>query len=130
MYRDIFLHELGAVIIEEKVQEIPPAIMQQLVIHLVDEHLWKVRLLNDLILGSKSRMARMNFFFKSYWQELELCILNVNIECLDIQQALPLCRQYSMHSALISIWNRGMLDFVSPLQELLPRLKIALDTSN
>lgn len=62
MYRDIFLHELGAVIIEEKVQEIPPAIMQQLVIHLVDEHLWKVCLLNDLILGSKSRMARMNFF--------------------------------------------------------------------
>ncbi|KAK7592848.1 hypothetical protein V9T40_007600 [Parthenolecanium corni] len=102
VYRDIFLHELGAVIIEEKVQEIPPAIMQQLVIHLVDEHLWK---------------------------ELELCILNVNIECLDIQQALPLCRQYSMHSALISIWNRGMLDFVSPLQELLPRLKIALDTN-
>lgn len=59
-------------------------------------------------------------------QELEMCILNVNIECLDIQQTLQLCRQHSMYSALISIWNRGMHDYVSPLQELLPKLQTAV----
>lgn len=75
-------------------------------------------------------MDKSHFLFFFSLKELEICILNVNIECLDIQQVLPLCRQYSMHSALISIWNRGMLDFASPLQELLPKLKAVMDTSN
>ena len=66
--------------------------------------------------------------FLSSFQELELCILNVSIECLDIQQVLQLSRQNSMHSALISVWNRALMDYTSPLQELLPKLRVALDT--
>ncbi|XP_065215461.1 vacuolar protein sorting-associated protein 8 homolog isoform X2 [Planococcus citri] len=97
--RDIFLLGLSSVICEEKLNDIPPIIMQQLVAHLADMQMHK---------------------------ELELSILNVNIECLDIQQALQLSRQHSMHCALISIWNRAMRDYISPLQELLPRLNLAM----
>lgn len=63
VYRDIFLHELSAVIIEEKLLEIPPAIMQQLVIHMADLHLWKVRLLHYSVLSFKSPMTWMYPFF-------------------------------------------------------------------
>lgn len=42
VYRDIFLQELGTAIIDSKLRDIPPAIMQQLVMHLADMQLWKV----------------------------------------------------------------------------------------
>lgn len=55
-------------------------------------------------------------------QELEKCILNVKVECLDIQQSLNLSRSHALYDGLISIWIRALEDYVAPLQELVPKI--------
>lgn len=97
--RDTFLKGISAAIIDGKITNVPPEIVQQLINYLSDTYQWK---------------------------ELEICILNTDIECLDIQQVLQLSRQHSLHNALISIWNRAMQDYTSPLAELLPKLQSSI----
>ncbi|XP_046679789.1 LOW QUALITY PROTEIN: vacuolar protein sorting-associated protein 8 homolog [Homalodisca vitripennis] len=58
---------------------------------------------------------------------LERCVLAVDIVCIDIEQVLVLCRQHDLHDALISVWNRAMLDYTSPIHELVPLLQTLLD---
>jgi len=49
-------------------------------------------------------------------------MLNVKIECLDIEQSLNLARAHSLNDGLISIWTRALEDYVTPLQELVPKI--------
>ncbi|XP_075220706.1 vacuolar protein sorting 8 [Lycorma delicatula] len=92
----IFLHSMENKVLEGKVNWLPPEIMQQLVLHL--QHL-------------------------ENWKALEQCVLKVDVTCLDIEQVLTLCRQHNLHDALISIWNRAMGDYTTPIHELLPMLE-------
>lgn len=55
-------------------------------------------------------------------QELEKCILNVKVECLDIEQSLNLARAHGLNDGLISIWTRALEDYVAPLHELVPKI--------
>lgn len=55
-------------------------------------------------------------------QELEKCILNVKVECLDIEQSLNLARSHALHDGLISIWVRALEDYIAPLHELVPKI--------
>lgn len=57
------------------------------------------------------------------FQALEHCILKVDVTCLDIEQVLTICRQQNLHDALISIWNRAMGDYTTPINELIPLLE-------
>ncbi len=67
LYRDIFLHSLSNAIIDERVKDVPPAIMQQLVLHLADMQLWKVT-----ILGSS---LRANNLLKNYQGIFDICFI-------------------------------------------------------
>ncbi|XP_046679913.1 vacuolar protein sorting-associated protein 8 homolog isoform X2 [Homalodisca vitripennis] len=98
--RAIYLQSLEAVVLEGKLSSVPPEIMQQLVKQL-------------------EQMEK--------WQVLERCVLAVDIVCIDIEQVLVLCRQHDLHDALISVWNRAMLDYTSPIHELVPLLQTLLD---
>ncbi len=51
--------------------------------------------------------------------EVERCVLRMDIASLDFNQIVKLCRQHHLLSALAYILNRGLNDFVTPAAELL-----------
>lgn len=55
-------------------------------------------------------------------KEIEKCILNLKVECLDIEQSLNLSRGHALYDGLISIWTRALEDYLAPLQELIPKI--------
>lgn len=55
-------------------------------------------------------------------------MLKVDVMCLDLEQVLILGKQHGLYNALISVWNRAMSDYISPIHELVPLLKEYLDT--
>ncbi|KAE9545141.1 hypothetical protein AGLY_000684 [Aphis glycines] len=55
-------------------------------------------------------------------KEIEKCILNLKVECLDIEQSLNLSRSHALYDGLISIWTRALEDYLAPLQELIPKI--------
>lgn len=54
-------------------------------------------------------------------------MLNVKVECLDIEQCLHLARAHSLYDGLISIWTRALEDYIAPLQELVPKVVTSLN---
>lgn len=58
----------------------------------------------------------------SRYEALEQCVLAADIDCLDIELVLSIAKEKRLVDAFISVWNRGMQDFVTPLQVLLPML--------
>ena len=54
-------------------------------------------------------------------QEVERMILHLNPREMDLDSLVKLCRAHQLHDALIYIFNRGMLDYVTPLEDLLGR---------
>lgn len=54
-------------------------------------------------------------------------MLEVDISCVDIQQVLGLCRNHDLYDAQITIWNRAMVDYTSPIHELVPFLQNLMD---
>nr|CAD7256761.1 unnamed protein product [Timema shepardi] len=59
-------------------------------------------------------------------EALEACLVHLEVMSLDINQVMRLCWAHGMHDAIIHIHNRGMRDYVAPLQELMPILQTAL----
>lgn len=49
----------------------------------------------------------------------ERVIWHINPDCLDIDQAITLCRSNDLYDALIYIYTRSLRDFVTPLVDLL-----------
>lgn len=49
-------------------------------------------------------------------------MLNVKVECLDIEQSLNLARIHGLNDGLISIWTRALEDYLAPLRELIPKI--------
>jgi len=49
-------------------------------------------------------------------------MLNIKVECLDIEQSLNLARTHALYDGLISIWTRALEDYLAPLQELIPKI--------
>ncbi|MCO5587402.1 hypothetical protein L7F22_041351 [Adiantum nelumboides] len=60
-------------------------------------------------------------------QRVELCVLHMDIASLDFNQVVKLCRENRLYSALIYLFNKGLDDFKSPLEEL---LNVVQDISN
>ena len=85
------------------------------------------------------------------FKELEACITHLNVTSLDfhqvrnyavvyqtvlvlqlyfVLQVMNLCWQHNLHEAVIYIHNNGMMDYVSPAEELLTQLRSALDSAD
>jgi hypothetical protein len=61
-------------------------------------------------------------------EALEACIVHLDVSSLDIDQVMRLCQTYGLYDATIHIYNRGLRDYVTPLEELMPILQAALAT--
>lgn len=96
--RNIFLSSVEVLLVKEKVTQVPADVMQQLLLH-------------------QDATGR--------YSALELSVLCVNIDCLDIELVLRVSKERSLYDAFISVWNRAMGDYVTPLQVLLPQLATA-----
>ncbi|KAL1132103.1 hypothetical protein AAG570_010061, partial [Ranatra chinensis] len=94
--RIIYLEAIELAILDGRISELPPEIMQQLV-----------------------TLQQLNY----RWKTMEDCVLRVDVTCLDIEQVITTCKQQGLYNALISVWNRAMGDYTSPLFELIPILQ-------
>ncbi|XP_050385748.1 uncharacterized protein LOC126802206 [Argentina anserina] len=90
--RDTFLELLEPYILKDMLGSLPPEIMQALVEH---------------------------YSHKGWVQRVEQCVLHMDISSLDFNQVVRLCREHGLYSALVYLFNKGLNDFISPLEELL-----------
>lgn len=49
---------------------------------------------------------------------LERCIVHLDITSLDIQQVVQVCWENKLHDAMVYVFNRGMNDYVTPMEKL------------
>ncbi|KAL7316971.1 hypothetical protein PS15m_003385 [Mucor circinelloides] len=94
-----FLEVLEPCIVEDRVPDVPPSIMKDLV-----DHYSKKRLLD----------------------ELEQVIWHVNPRNLDIDQIVSMCHREGMYEAMMYVWNKSMHDYVSPVVEMLKVVRSVL----
>ncbi|KAI3444349.1 hypothetical protein Pfo_001014 [Paulownia fortunei] len=95
-HKETFLELLEPYILKDMLGSLPPAIMQALVEH----------------------------YSKRGWlQRIEQCVLHMDILSLDFNQVVRLCREHRLHCALIYLFNKGLDDFRTPLEELLVVLR-------
>ncbi|KAL5199338.1 hypothetical protein ABZP36_020541 [Zizania latifolia] len=88
----MFLEVLEPYILKDMLGSLPPEIMQVLVEH---------------------------YSSKGWLQRVEQCILHMDISSLDFNQVVRLCREHGLYGALIYLFNQGLKDFRTPLEELL-----------
>lgn len=97
--RGVFLEVLAPMILQDKMHDIPPAVMKDLVDHCCSKHMLA---------------------------ELEQIIWHVDPQCLDIDQIVSVCHREGLYEAMIYVWNRSMDDYVSPVVEMLKVVKHVL----
>ncbi|KAL0375716.1 UNVERIFIED_CONTAM: Vacuolar protein sorting-associated protein 8 [Sesamum calycinum] len=98
-HKETFLELLEPYILKDMLGSLPPAIMQALVEH----------------------------YSKRGWlQRIEQCVLHMDILSLDFNQVVLLCREHRLHCALIYLFNKGLDDFRTPLEELLVVLRSSI----
>ncbi|XP_059091837.1 vacuolar protein sorting-associated protein 8 homolog [Tigriopus californicus] len=57
------------------------------------------------------------------YQELEACITHLHVSSLDIHQVMNVCWTHGLYDAIIYIYNNGMLDYITPTEELMSQLR-------
>ncbi|KAJ0479069.1 putative transcription factor WD40-like family [Helianthus annuus] len=90
--KETFLELLEPYILKDMLGSLPPEIMQALVEH---------------------------YSAKGWLQRVEQCVLHMDISSLDFNQVVRLCREHNLYRALIYLFNKGLDDFRTPLEELL-----------
>ncbi|KAM3247330.1 vacuolar protein sorting-associated protein 8 [Capsicum annuum] len=90
-HKDTFLELLEPYILKDMLGSLPPEIMQALVEH---------------------------YSTKGWLQRVEQCVLHMDMLSLDFNQVVRLCREHRLHGALIYLFNKGLDDFRTPLEEL------------
>ncbi|XP_024531344.1 vacuolar protein sorting-associated protein 8 homolog [Selaginella moellendorffii] len=79
-------------------------------------------ILKDMLCGLAPEIMQSlveHYSSKGWLQRVEQCILHMDIASLDFNQVMRLCREHGLFSALIYLYNKGLNDFKSPLEELL-----------
>ncbi|XP_064646589.1 vacuolar protein sorting-associated protein 8 homolog isoform X2 [Lineus longissimus] len=67
-----------------------------------------------------------NYEAKGMLQNVEACIVHLDVSSLDIHQVVVLCWGHGLYDAIIYVYNKGMQDYTTPLEELLRILRMAL----
>ncbi|KAL0081040.1 Golgi CORVET complex core vacuolar protein 8-domain-containing protein [Phycomyces blakesleeanus] len=101
--RGVFLEVLAPYIVDDKMPDIPPSIMKDLVEHYSEKKL----------LG-----------------QLEQVIWHVNPQCLSIDQIVSMCHREGLYEAMMYVWNKSMNDYVSPVVEMLKVIRRVLRTES
>lgn len=97
--RAAFLEALEPYVLSDQLRNLPVAVCQELVRHY--EAVGKL-------------------------QALEACITHLNVTSLDIHQVMSLCWKQGLFDAVIYVHNNGMLDYVTPAEELLTMVRAVL----
>ncbi|KAG8683981.1 Vacuolar protein sorting-associated protein 8 [Ceratobasidium sp. 395] len=93
----IFLDTLRPLVLDGIVpSNVPPIVAQRLVMH-CDE--------------------------KGEYAEAEKLIWHIDPECIDVHQAVGLCKRHSLYDALVYVYNAGLRDYVSPIIEFLSLIR-------
>ncbi|NXT78029.1 VPS8 protein, partial [Zapornia atra] len=78
-------------------------------------------ILSDKLLGITAQVMKdllLHFQDKNRLENLEACIVHMDITSLDIQQVVLLCWENRLYDAMIYVYNSGMNDFISPMEKL------------
>jgi len=49
---------------------------------------------------------------------IEKCVLHLDLQSLDLNQIVRLCKRYGMYSALAYVFTRALNDFMTPMEEI------------
>ncbi|XP_078620345.1 vacuolar protein sorting-associated protein 8 homolog isoform X1 [Branchiostoma floridae x Branchiostoma japonicum] len=66
---------------------------------------------------------------KGLLQNIEACIVHMDVANLDVHQVVVMCWLHGLYDALIYIYNKGMQDYITPLEELLRVLQSAIKSN-
>ncbi|KAJ5964846.1 uncharacterized protein N7479_004722 [Penicillium vulpinum] len=88
----IFLDALEPRIVDGTLRSLPPTAVKALINHFIGTH-------------SAGRLEEI------------ICLLDTST--MDIDQVTTLCKQHNLYDAFIYVWNRCLMDYVGPLEELL-----------
>ncbi|KAK3829853.1 MAG: Golgi CORVET complex core vacuolar protein 8-domain-containing protein [Linnemannia elongata] len=102
LVRGIFLQSLEGYILQDRLTEMPPQVMQAFVKYYSDRGMYKA---------------------------LELCICHTPCHVLEMDQIVDLCQKHQLYNGLIYVWNKSIGDYVSPVVELLRVIKTILKES-
>ncbi|NXX93888.1 VPS8 protein, partial [Centropus bengalensis] len=78
-------------------------------------------ILSDKLMGITAQVMKdllLHFQDKDKLENLEACIVHMDITSLDIQQVVLLCWENRLYDAMIYVYNSGMNDFISPMEKL------------
>ncbi|XP_054940214.1 vacuolar protein sorting-associated protein 8 homolog isoform X1 [Physeter macrocephalus] len=89
--KGVFLECLEPYILSDKLVGITPQVMKDLIVHFQD---------------------------KKLMENVEALIVHMDITSLDIQQVVLLCWENRLYDAMIYVYNRGMNEFISPMEKL------------
>ncbi|XP_046860227.1 vacuolar protein sorting-associated protein 8 homolog [Xenia sp. Carnegie-2017] len=96
LIKEAFLECLQSYIEEERLVSLTPIVMKDFI-----DHYQKMERLKDV----------------------ERCLVHLDLVDVDIDQTVKLCWKYKLYDAVIYVYNRGMADFSTPLEELLRILR-------
>ena len=60
------------------------------------------------------------------YQQLQSCLVNLDVSMLDLHGTVKMCMDHGLYDALIYLYNRGLQDYITPLEELLLQLRKVL----
>uniref|UniRef100_A0A8C3Q2Q7 VPS8 subunit of CORVET complex n=1 Tax=Chrysolophus pictus TaxID=9089 RepID=A0A8C3Q2Q7_CHRPC len=78
-------------------------------------------ILSDKLMGMTAQVMKdllLHFQDKNRLENMEACIVHMDITSLDIQQVVLLCWENHLYDAMIYVYNSGMNDFISPMEKL------------
>ncbi|WAR10580.1 VPS8-like protein [Mya arenaria] len=96
-----FLECLEPYILDDRLRVMPPVVMKDFVTH---------------------------YEARSMLESVEACIVHMDVSSLDIHHVVHLCWSHGLYDAILYVYNKGMFDYTTPLEELLSTLKAAVDT--
>uniref|UniRef100_A0A663LY96 Vacuolar protein sorting-associated protein 8 homolog n=1 Tax=Athene cunicularia TaxID=194338 RepID=A0A663LY96_ATHCN len=90
-------------------------------------------ILSDKLMGITAQVMKdllLHFQDKNRLENLEACIVHMDITSLDIQQVVLLCWENHLYDAMIYVYNSGMNDFISPMEKLFKVIAPPLNAGN
>ncbi|QQP42012.1 hypothetical protein FKW44_016550 [Caligus rogercresseyi] len=97
----ILLESLEAYILNDKLRDLPVPISQEYITH---------------------------FEKTKRFQALEASLTHLDITSLDIHQVMNSSNRHGLYDALLYVYNKGMMDFLTPFEELMEKLMSSMDS--
>ncbi|EGD81414.1 hypothetical protein PTSG_02136 [Salpingoeca rosetta] len=95
----VFFESLRPLILDDKVDSLPPAVMKMFVEHFKEQNR------PDIV---------------------EECVIRMDVTTMDIHQMVSLCWEHKLFDAMIYIYNQGMNDYLTPLREMMQLLQASI----